>query len=312
MTETFGSPGGVPAGLTLLRLGADARQSLQIVEYTKTTGEVAHCLMPEALALTPSNVEDAIGSTLDLLEEHGSWSDLTRECLGLVPATELAGSGCDPASWTEVRPGWFLEGTPAKADWVESATPLAACGLSELQVRRIRDAFASPEESPHALGRSLLLWTDPDISESATRGDLLLDCWRLHLVRPGQAAEDFSPWAYPREDAEGHGHGLPLVELWDISGFDALEPEGTYVASRHMSELLGMDGQEPLSEGSGLASFGSATLRPHEAAAIAEWLDDALEDLVSSPENPPLCERVAAPELLDAPAAEEPALDPER
>lgn len=74
----------------------------------------------------------------------------------------------------------------------------------------------------------------------------------MHLVQEGERygatggfvyGEDLSNGSFgiPINDCQLYGHGLPLVEFYDVSQDPAKFPEGQFVSRYFMSTLLGMD-----------------------------------------------------------------------
>lgn len=82
-------------------------------------------------------------------------------------------------------------------------------------------------------------------------GDLYTGRWRVHLVHEGERYGTTDSLVYGDEiqswdgkhvnDCHEHGHGLPLVEFYDMAQDSAKFPEGQFVSRYYMSTLLGME-----------------------------------------------------------------------
>lgn len=82
------------------------------------------------------------------------------------------------------------------------------------------------------------------------RGDLRVGRFRVHLVHEGErygrdgcliygkAVDTASGFSY--NDCREFGHGLPLVEFYDMTQDPAEFPDGQFVSQYYMSTLLGM------------------------------------------------------------------------
>mgnify|MGYP000588343828 CR=1 FL=1 len=82
--------------------------------------------------------------------------------------------------------------------------------------------------------------------------DFTVGRFRVHLVQEGERYGATGGFVYgkalsngsfgiPINDCQLYGHGLPLVEFYDVSQDPAKFPEGQFVTRYYMSTLLGMD-----------------------------------------------------------------------
>lgn len=82
--------------------------------------------------------------------------------------------------------------------------------------------------------------------------DFTVGQFRVHLVQEGERYGATGGFVYgkalsngsfgiPINDCQLYGHGLPLVEFYDVSQDPAKFPEGQFVTRYYMSTLLGMD-----------------------------------------------------------------------
>lgn len=81
--------------------------------------------------------------------------------------------------------------------------------------------------------------------------DFTVGQFRVHLVQEGERYGASGGFVYgkalsngsfgiPINDCQLYGHGLPLVEFYDVSQAPAKFPEGQFVTRYYMSTLLGM------------------------------------------------------------------------
>lgn len=122
-------------------------------------------------------------------------------------------------------------------------------------------------------------------------GDLTTGKWRVHLVMPGERYGLNDASTYEREDAEEHGHGLPLVEFYDVSQDPARFPGGQFVSRYYMGTLLGMDSHydTPISEMRAFTldcGIPSWTVSGDDLKRVAGWLEVANESLSADGERP--------------------------
>lgn len=82
--------------------------------------------------------------------------------------------------------------------------------------------------------------------------DFTVGQFRVHLVQEGEHYGATGGFVYgkalsngsfgiPINDCQLYGHGLPLVEFYDVSQDPAKFPEGQFITRYYMSTLLGMD-----------------------------------------------------------------------
>lgn len=74
--------------------------------------------------------------------------------------------------------------------------------------------------------------------------DFTVGRFRVHLVQEGERYGAGGGFVYGKalsNDCQLYGHGLPLVEFYDVSQDPAKFPEGQFVSRYFMSTLLGMD-----------------------------------------------------------------------
>lgn len=128
--------------------------------------------------------------------------------------------------------------------------PYVSSGAGEALADKVRE-FIEDEaelggwytELMNAIGESEI--TDP-------LADFTVGRFRVHLVQEGERYGAGGGFVYgkalsngssgiPINDCQLYGHGLPLVEFYDVSQDPAKFPEGQFVTRYYMSTLLGMD-----------------------------------------------------------------------
>lgn len=79
-------------------------------------------------------------------------------------------------------------------------------------------------------------------SDAAHIADFTVGKYRVHIVPPGGTYGLDNRMTYSLGDADEYGHGLPLVEFYDITQDPVKFPGGQFTGGRYyMSTLLGME-----------------------------------------------------------------------
>lgn len=128
--------------------------------------------------------------------------------------------------------------------------PYVSSGAGEALADKVREFIEDEAEMGgwytelmNAIGEGEI--TDP-------LADFTVGRFRVHLVQEGERygagggfvyGKDLSNGSFgiPINDCQLYGHGLPLVEFYDVSQDPAKFPEGQFVSRYFMSTLLGMD-----------------------------------------------------------------------
>ena len=126
--------------------------------------------------------------------------------------------------------------------------------------------------------------------------DFTVGRFRVHLVQEGERYGAGGGFVYgkalsngsfgiPINDCQLYGHGLPLVEFYDVSQDPAKFPEGQFVTRYYMSTLLGMDSiGDSIGEMSALGLDGGVpnwTIRGDDLQEVYAHLCAAREQLES-------------------------------
>lgn len=128
--------------------------------------------------------------------------------------------------------------------------PYVSSGVGEALADKVREFIEDEAEMGgwytelmDAIGEGEI--TDP-------LADFTVGRFRVHLVQEGERYGSTGSLIYgkalsngsigtPVNDCQLYGHGLPLVEFYDVSQDPAKFPEGQFVTRYYMSTLLGMD-----------------------------------------------------------------------
>ena len=120
--------------------------------------------------------------------------------------------------------------------------PYVSSGAGEALADKVREFIEDEAEMGgwytelmNAIGEGEI--TDP-------LADFTVGRFRVHLVQEGERYGAGGGFVYGKalsNDCQLYGHGLPLVEFYDVSQDPAKFPEGQFVSRYFMSTLLGMD-----------------------------------------------------------------------
>lgn len=122
---------------------------------------------------------------------------------------------------------------------------------------------------------------DATVSERRTdlAGPLALRTgkWHVSLVLPGASYGIEDSLTYSKEDAALRGHGLPMVEIRDMSQNPVEFPSGQLVACYYSADLLGVGGSRSIADFPALSlssEFPEWTIEKRDLTALHSWLTD--------------------------------------
>lgn len=158
--------------------------------------------------------------------------------------------------------------------------PYVSSGAGEALADKVREFIEDEAEMGgwytelmNAIGEGEI--TDP-------LADFTVGRFRVHLVQEGERYGAGGGFVYGKalsNDCQLYGHGLPLVEFYDVSQDPAKFPEGQFVSRYFMSTLLGMD-----SIGDSIGEMSAFGLD----GGVPDWTirgDDLQEGLFTCPPN---------------------------
>ena len=304
----------IPLKLQLLRLGLAAQDGIersiytyQIEGHNTNYASPYFCLAPADATPYTLDIVEAIEQTMDDILTFASPDDV-REIMGLVQGDELdeetqAQLESDETDVTFIDRGWCLDGQLLSFDKIPPEASDARAILSNEQIALIGDCFDT-QPTDDCLRKAEAIANDPSYRQTADHDrnplhDLITGGWRVHFVQEGEHYGVNGSLVYGNtvgsgvphigeriNDCQLYGHGLPLVEFYDMSQDPVLFPGGQFVSRYYMSTLLGMDGDTPLSEMvSKNWSFGldggvpSWTVAGTDLQNVTDWLNTAKETL---------------------------------
>lgn len=289
----------IPEKLQLLRVGLGGKDDLAIFSYGTTTtglGYPGFCLADAGADPETMDIHAALEETLHELVDHGATDDDIRQIMDLVPRDELDETALEYDEYEDIDLGWCADGNLYWWSKLDPAGSDVHAILTDEQIQHIEEWFdvLSPE---NALAKAEAVAHDPSYAkydgprEASHIADLNLGKWRVHLVMPDGHYGLNDAVTYEREEADKHGHGLPLVEFYDTSQNPVTFPGGQFVSRYYMSTLLGLDDSpwsvfddiRNIAKGGGsLGLEGSVpawTVGPEELKVVADYLEEAAASL---------------------------------
>lgn len=136
-------------------------------------------------------------------------------------------------------------------EWDGDRYPLEKAEAAEELAKYLREYVEADAEAGGWYAELEEAIGEADIQSYEKDGDLYTGRWRVHLIHEGERYGATDSLVYGDEiqswdgkhvnDCQEHGHGLPLVEFYDMAQDSAKFPEGQFVSRYYMSTLLGMD-----------------------------------------------------------------------
>lgn len=298
----------IPEKLQLLRIGLGGKDDLGIFAYYPSTQQTnfavpSFCLAPMTDDPETMDVHGAIEQTLHDLLDYGGTTEDVRQIMGLVPLEELDDEAIESDEYIDIDLGWCIDGQLLGFERLDPEASDVRAILTDMQIAHIEEWF-DVLSAENCLAKADAVAHDPSYRETAAKPDPLADLttgkWRVHLVQEGErygatgslVYGDAISSGYPDagehyNDCQRHGHGLPLVEFYDVSQDPAKFPGGQFVSRYYMSTLLGLDDARDalthiIGNGSSLSLDGGIpawTVRGGDLKRVSDWLDAAHEAL---------------------------------